>query len=112
QEGALEPSASAHGATTDHFGEVVKALLGGRVVPVLGAGVNPGGEGGRTLPDLAQISAYLAESFDCPPGHERDLARVSQYVALTKGVGPLYDELHALYDRDYEPGATHRLLAE
>ena len=28
----------------------------------------------------------------------RPRARVAEYVALTKGVGPLYDELHALFD--------------
>ena len=33
-------------------------------------------------------------AFDCPPDRAHDLAQVSQYVALTKGVGPLYDELH------------------
>ena len=52
------------------------------------------------------------ERFDCPPEHARSLARISEYVALTKGVGPLYDELHALFDHDYEPGVAHRLLAE
>ena len=112
QEGALQPSVPARSATTDHYGDVVKALLGGRLVPVLGAGVNIGGDGAHALPGLAEVAAFLAESFECPPGHERDLARVSEYVALTKGVGPLYDQLHALYDRDYEPGAAHRLLAD
>ena len=112
QEGALQPSVPTRSATTDHYGDVVKALLGGRLVPVLGAGVNIGGDGAHALPGLAEVAAFLAESFECPPGHERDLARVSEYVALTKGVGPLYDELHALYDRDYEPGAAHRLFAD
>jgi DNA-binding SARP family transcriptional activator len=112
QEGALEPSARARAATADPYADVVKALLTGRLVPILGTGVNNGGDGGRAVPGLAEAAAYLAESFECPPEHERDLARVSEYVALTKGVGPLYDELHTLYDRDYEPGATHRLLAD
>src|SRR5262249_46868861 len=47
-----------------------------------------------------------------PPDSERDLARVSQYVALMKGVGPLYDELHGLFAREYEPGGAHRVLAQ
>lgn len=109
-EGALQPSAPRRSEGADRYGDVVKALTGGRLVPVLGAGVNLGGDG-RALPGLAEVAAYLAGCFDCPPGHDRDLARVSEYVALTKGVGPLYDELHALYDRDYEPGPAHRLLA-
>ena len=47
-----------------------------------------------------------------PAAGERELARVSQYVALTQGVGPLYDELHALFDARLRAGArSHRLLA-
>src|SRR5205823_8634980 len=106
------PSSPARGASPDHYGNVVRALLAGRLVPVLGAGVNVGGDEGRALPGLAEVAAHLADSFDCPPGHEANLARISEYVALTRGVGPLYDELHALYDRDYDPGPAHRLLAD
>jgi hypothetical protein len=36
---------------------------------------------------------------------------VSQYVAVTHGIGPLYDELHELYCRDYPPSPVHRSLA-
>jgi hypothetical protein len=36
---------------------------------------------------------------------------VGQWVAVTQGVGPLYDELHALYDADFSPGPVHRALA-
>src|SRR5262249_10901070 len=49
--------------------------------------------------------------FDCPPERARSLTRVSQFVATTHGVGPLYDELHNLYAREYEPGPVHRVLA-
>jgi hypothetical protein len=49
--------------------------------------------------------------LDSPSEHLRSLAEVSQYVAVTKGVGPLYDELHAIFDRDYPPGPVHRFLA-
>ena len=91
----------------DHYAEVVKALLAGRLVPVLGTGVNRDG----AIPGLDEIAGYLADSFDYPPAN-RDLARVSEYVALMKGVGPLYDELHDLLDRDYDAGPVHRALAE
>ena len=111
QEVELRPEASTRPAD-DHYGDVVKALLGGRLVPVLGAGVNVQADGGDGLPALAEVASYLAECFDYPPEHERDLARISEYVSLTRGVGPLYDELHALYDRDYEPGPVHRVLAD
>jgi hypothetical protein len=36
---------------------------------------------------------------------------VSQYVALTQGVGPLYDELHSLLGAECETGPVHRSLA-
>ena len=77
----------------------------GRLVVVLGSGVNAGTTSDGGLPAYAEIAAALAESFDYPPEGERDLARVSQYVALMKGVGPLYDELHGLFAREYEPAA-------
>jgi DNA-binding SARP family transcriptional activator len=113
QEGTLAPATISSEHIDDHYQDVVGALLAGRLVVVLGAGVNrKNGTGGRTLPELPDVAAYLAERFDCPPEHDRDLARISEYVALTKGIGPLYDELHALFDHDYEPGAAHRLLAE
>jgi DNA-binding SARP family transcriptional activator len=120
QEAGLEPAGSAT-PVGDHYGEVVRAMLAGRLVPVLGAGVHTGPDGdddgdnepraGPFLPDGTDVAAYLAESFECPPGRSRDMARVSQYIALMQGIGPLYDELHGLFDRDYEPGPVHRLLA-
>jgi hypothetical protein len=66
---------------------------------------------GPFLPDGTDVVAYLASCFDYPREHHRDIARISQYVALVQGVGPLYDELHGLLDRDYEPGPVHRALA-
>ncbi len=96
----------------DHYGDVLEALLSGRLVLVLGGGVNADPQGGGGLPAYAEVAAVLAESFGCPPEHERDLARVSQYVSLMKGVGPLYDELHGLFAREYAPAGVHRVLAE
>lgn len=97
----------------DHFGDVVKALLSGQLVPILGVGANqpdvPAGDG---LPGPAEVAEQLARSFDCPPEHARDLAHVAEYIAMTRGVGPLYDSLHALFDRDCAPGLVHRALAE
>ena len=94
----------------DHYAEVVKALLAGRLVPVLGSDANLSVADGQGIPGLDDIASYLADSFDYSPMH-RELARVSEYVALMKGVGPLYDELHDLLDRDYDPGPVHRSLA-
>ena len=97
----------------DHVGDVAKALLDGRLVFVLGsvAGHPPGTEG-NGLPSQAEIADHLVRSFDCPHDHARDLAQVAEYVALTHGVGPLYDEIHRLLDTDSPPGPIHRELAE
>jgi DNA-binding SARP family transcriptional activator len=106
QESGLQPEA-AQGSEEDHLMDVVKALVGGRLVLVLGPGVNLDGP----LPDPSEITARLAERFDCPSDRCTDLARAAEYVALTHGVGPLYDELHDLLDRDHEPGPVHRFAA-
>jgi DNA-binding SARP family transcriptional activator len=110
QEHALQPAVD-EGRADDELGDVVAALLGGRLVPVLGAGANPGAQApsGRPLPD--DLAAALADAFGCPPEYAGALTRVAQWIAVTRGVGPLYDELHALLGHDAEPGPVHRLLA-
>jgi DNA-binding SARP family transcriptional activator len=85
-------------APEDHFKEVVDALVSGRVVAVLGA-------------DVGELAASLAQRFNYPSGNGGALTRVAQYVAVMKGSGPLYDELHALLDTDSTPTAVHRLFA-
>ena len=118
QEDALAP-APALPALADHYRELLDALLAGRLVPVPGSGVNvfgraedaPWATGHPGAPDGRDVAAYLADCFECPREHARELARLSQYVAVTRGVGPLHDELHALFDADFEPGPIHALLA-
>jgi DNA-binding SARP family transcriptional activator len=105
QETVLE-AAHDEASPEDHLAEAVKALFAGRLVPVLGPGVNFG-----PLPDSTAVAARLAEQFDFPVDRGRDLARVAEYAALTQGIGPLYDELHTLFDRDHEPCPVHRFLA-
>ena len=84
----------------DQLDEVSRALLAGRLVPVLGPGA--------AHDELAKL---LAERFGCPPDQAAGLARVSQYVAARNGVGPLWDEIHAAFDRDVEPEPLHAWLA-
>jgi DNA-binding SARP family transcriptional activator len=84
---------------TDDEAEIVRALLAGRVVPVLG--LDGGGE----------LASHLATAFEVPGEGIADLARVSQYVATMQGSGPLYDELHALFEAAVEPRPLHRFLA-
>jgi len=101
-----------------HYRIVAKAILEGRVVPLLGAGVNmcgrPSGtvwQLGRDLPSSSELAAYLASAFEFPAGELKDLLRVSQYAAVMTGSGPLYEELHRLFDADYQPTVVHGLLA-
>jgi DNA-binding SARP family transcriptional activator len=97
QEPALEPARAA--PAQDHFEDVAATILAGRVVPVLGA-------------DVAELTMRLAQRFGYP--HDDGavtLPRVAQYVAVMKGSGPLYDELHELLDVDLAPTAVHRFFA-
>ena len=81
----------------DHFEEVVEVLLSGRLVPVLGA-------------DVAELAERLAERFQYSENGS-ELPRVAQYVAVMRGSGPLYDELHTLLDADVSPTPVHRFFA-
>ena len=86
-------------APTDEEGEIVKALLSGRVVPVIG------------LDGAGDLAEHLARAFAVPDDRPVDLARVSQYVATMQGSGPLYDELHARFEAAVEPGPLQLFLA-
>jgi hypothetical protein len=119
QERALSPSAPAP-EPEDAVSGVVKAILAARLVPVLGPAVCLAGRPEDAVwrhsdsgfaPGEDEVAAHLAAAFGYPLESVSALARVSQYVAVTQGVGPLYDELHLLYDRDYEPGPVPRFLA-
>ncbi len=81
----------------DHFDQVLRALFEGRLVAVLGA-------------DVADLASRLAHRFDYAENGS-GLPRVAQYIAVMKGSGPLYDELHALLDADASPTPIHRFLA-
>jgi DNA-binding SARP family transcriptional activator len=80
-----------------HLEEVAAALLAGRLIPVLGADGEP-------------LASELAQRFGYPDDVV-ELTRVAQYVALTKGEGPLYDELHALLELGAAPAPVHRFFA-
>jgi DNA-binding SARP family transcriptional activator len=96
QESALQ-TPGAGTAAEDHFEQVVGALFAGRLVAVLGA-------------EVGELTDHLAERFDYS-GNGHGLPNVAQYVAVMKGSGPLYDELHALLDADVTPTPIHRFFA-
>jgi DNA-binding SARP family transcriptional activator len=99
QDADLDVGGGTAPAGQDRFADLAAAMLSGRLVPVLG-------------PDVAELVAHLAERFEYPASDGPALPRVAQYVAVMKGSGPLYDEMHALLSRqDTPPTQVHRFLA-
>jgi DNA-binding SARP family transcriptional activator len=86
----------------DHYDEVVRSLLAGRVVVVLGRGVWE-----------EQLEDGAAEELAARFGLERNagLTRIAQMVALKQGIGALYDELHDLFGSERSPGRVHEFAA-
>jgi DNA-binding SARP family transcriptional activator len=98
QEVGLQPVGTPAPAE-DHFSDVIATMLSGRVVPVLGT-------------DVSELAQGLAHRFGYPDEEGvQTLARVAQYVAVMKGSGPLYDELHELLATDIPPTDVHRFFA-
>jgi len=105
-------------ALDTHFQLILKALVDGRLVPFFGAGVNLCGRPqgitwqlGQYVPSGGELSEYLANSFGYPASDKWDLVRVSQYIAVVSGTGPLYEELHKLFNADYPPTHLHQFFA-
>jgi hypothetical protein len=119
-----------------HYTTVINAITDGRVVFFLGAGANlcgrpqdktwqPGQN--ENLPSGSELAEYLAEKFAYPPDIRRvdchfcqsnievsirpqDLARVSQFVDVMNGEGPLYMKLHNIFNHNYPPTDVHKFL--
>jgi class 3 adenylate cyclase len=103
-----------------HYDAIVKTIIDGRVVLFIGEGANLCGRPTQTKwahgrsdnpPSSTEVAEHLARSFEYPPNAPLDLVRVSQYVSVVNGSGPLYEELHSLFDADYEPTPLHRYIA-
>ena len=102
-----------------HCRSVIKAMMRGDVVPLLGAGANlcdrPAEDGwapGRYLPSGSELARHLADDFDYPLPDGDDLVRVSEFVDLSCGEGPLYRSLHEVFAEDYPPTTLHQFLAQ
>jgi DNA-binding SARP family transcriptional activator len=97
QDPRLEEGQPVPPAAEGRIKDVVETMLAGRLVPVLGT-------------DVAELTLRLAERFEYP-ANGGALPQVAQYVAVMKGSGPLYDELHALLNTELPPTAVHRFFA-
>jgi hypothetical protein len=104
----------------DHYQAAVRAMLSGRLTPFLGAGANLCGRVAldewepcnEELPSGAELARYLATEFDYPYAAQKDdLIRISQFISIMDGPGPLMTTLHELFDSDYPPTTLHRFLA-
>lgn len=103
------------------YDPVAQAIVDGEVVFFLGAGANLCGrpdpeqtpwKKGEYLPSGRELADALAKQFRYPGTEDtRDLMRVSQYVAVMRGAGPLKKSLRDTFDADYPPTALHRFLA-
>jgi DNA-binding SARP family transcriptional activator len=98
QEAGLVPAGNGRPAG-EVEAEILRAVLAGRVVPVVG------------LVGSAELSQRLADTFGVPGDLTGPLGRVTQYVAAMQGLGPLHEELHTVLGVDNEPEAVQRLLA-
>lgn len=101
------------------YGDILRKLRRGRIVPFLGQQANLFGRAQgeawnrtRGLPTGEELALHLAESFKVDEPNKSDLIRVSQYIAVMHGASDLNDELHDVYARDAQPTALHRFWAE
>jgi hypothetical protein len=88
----------------EHFVTVVRAMLRGRVVPVLGPSVR------GSLPDAQYLAQSLAREFELPSS--ADLAEIAQHLAATEGDSELYRAVKDILAAESRPTAVHRFLAE
>ncbi|MGH8489325.1 MAG: SIR2 family NAD-dependent protein deacylase [Gammaproteobacteria bacterium] len=102
-----------------HCRGVIKEISAGRVIPFLGAGVNLCGRPeqepwqiGKYLPNSGELAEYLAGYFEYSNRSTQDLVRVSQYASVMMGTGPLYEELHKVFDANYQPTPVHTFFAQ
>jgi hypothetical protein len=103
----------------EHHRQVAEAILLGRVVPFLGAGVNLVDRGpeafqtGVNFPSGGELAACLAAIFHYPVVRPCpvDLARVAQYADLMRGDGALYEALRPIFHTGIAPTSAHRFLA-
>ena len=105
-----------------HFDAVVKAICDRRIIPFLGTGASicnrpPNTKWvsteSRIVPNTVELVDHLAHKFGYPRKEHEELAlaRVSQYAVITQGLGPLYEELQEIFNKDYQPTSLHYFLA-
>ena len=99
---------------------ILDRLNTSKVIPVLGAGASLGGrlpgaswtKGMRDfLPTAFELAGHLAEATEFPGGEARDLTKVAQYYSVVGGRQALNEELHNIFNCDYQLTSLHTYLA-
>jgi hypothetical protein len=121
--------ASSSASSRLHFSLVSDAILRGRLVPFLGAGVNLcdrphdlawNAESTLHLPNGNELANELAKqvAVTCPNPctyercpMPRDLAHTSQQLVTFLDEGPLYELLHNIFSVNVLPTSAHRFIA-
>jgi hypothetical protein len=97
-------------------------LQKGAVIPFLGSGASIGkrnpvekpwqiGESNH-LPTSKELSNYLAEKITFPEDETKELSKVTQYYkAIAGGRQPLYEQLHTIFDKDFQSTSLHNYLS-
>lgn len=114
-----EPIAPAlNDAYEDDFALMMNAFMEGRVVPVLGMGVNfverPSGaswKNSKHAPTPEEIIEFLTVRTPSSSRTAMNLVNISQYITELSSVRVLYERLHSVFDRDFLPTAVHLFLA-
>jgi hypothetical protein len=115
----------------DHLKDVADAVVDGKLVPFLGAGLNlcdrpPGTvfspNQSEFLPNGAELARFFADTFRYPElsacsvrpcgftPPPPDLSKVTQYGVTRRGPGDLYSRLTDIFGREYPVTRAHRFL--
>lgn len=100
---------------------ILKKLNTSQVIPFLGAGASLGGrhpgairkQGVRDfLPTAGELAGHLADTTEFPSGESRDLTKVARYYSVVCGRSVLNEELHNIFNCDYQLTSLHTLLPD
>lgn len=99
---------------------ILNKLNSSKVIPFLGAGASLGGRqpgvvwtqsAKNILPTAGELAGHLADTTAFPSGETRDLTKVAQYYSVVGGRPALNEELHNIFNCDYQITSLHRFLA-
>jgi hypothetical protein len=105
------------------YGIIANNFKKGLIVPFLGAGTSLSGrpqgaqwnQEATFLPLGGELSRFLADDVGYPSqdnAERSDLSKVASYYTISSDRMSLVSFIHDVFNRDYQIGAIHRLLAD